>query len=126
MQIDEPRRALDDLNRVAELKPQPEPIFLMTRASVYRHLGEYGKALDDLNQADALDRKAWETDIVFGLLFQADTYARLGDEARALTTCARLPEDFWTPGIEGAPGGNKIEVAEKLRVVAAAARARKT
>lgn len=122
MRIGEPQRALDDLNRVAELDPKPEPIFLMARARVHRHIGEYENALADLNRADALDPKAWETDIVFGLLFQADTYARLGDEANALATCARMPEDFWTPGIEGAPGGNKAEVAEKLRAVAAATR----
>ena len=122
MQIGEPQRALDDLNKSAELTPKPEPIFLMARARVHRKLGKYKKALDDLNQADALDPKAWETDVVFGLLFQADTYARLGDEARALATCARLPEDFWTPGVEDAPGGNKTEVAERLRGIAAAAR----
>jgi tetratricopeptide (TPR) repeat protein len=124
LKLGEPQRALDDLTKAAELNPKPDPMFLMARAHVYRHLGEYEKALADLNQADALDPKAWETDIVFGLLFQADTYARLGDEAHALATCARLPEDFWTPGVEGAPGGNKAEVAEKLRAVAAAARGR--
>jgi tetratricopeptide (TPR) repeat protein len=122
MQIGEPQKALDDLKTVAELDANPNPMFLMARAAVYRHLGQYEKALADYNQADALDPKAWETDIVLGLLFQADTYARLGDEGPALSTCARLPEDFWTPGIRGAPGGGKTEVAEKLRVVAATAR----
>jgi tetratricopeptide (TPR) repeat protein len=122
MKIGEPRRALDDLNTVVKLDPEPKPILLMARARVYRHLGEYEKALQDLNQADAIDPKAWETDIVFGLLFQADTYARLGDEAHAVATCARLPEDFWTPGIEGVPRGSRSEVAEELRDIAASAR----
>jgi tetratricopeptide (TPR) repeat protein len=122
MEVGEPQRALDDLKTVAELDAKPDAMFLMARAAVYRHVGEYEKALADYNQAGALDPKAWETDIVFGLLFQADTYARLGDEGHALSTCARLPEDFWTPGIRGAPGGDKTEVADKLRAVAAAAR----
>jgi hypothetical protein len=55
---------------------------------------------------------------VFGLLFQADAHARLGNEAAALAYCARLPDDFWTPGIEGAPGGKKAQIAEELRRIA--------
>lgn len=122
MKIGEPRRALDDLNKVAERYSEPDAIFLMSRGMVYRHLGEYENALRDFNSADAHDPKKWETDIVFGLLFQADAYARLGDEANALATCSRLPEDFWTPGIEGTPGGDKTQVADKLRSIATAAR----
>jgi len=122
MKIGEPRHALDDLNRVAQLGAELDPIFLMSRGMVHRHLGEYQNALQDFNRADTLDPKKWETDIVFGLLFQADSYARLGDETRALATCERMPEDFWTPGFEGAPGGSKTEVAAKLRGIAAAAR----
>lgn len=124
MKIGEARRALDDLNKSAERHTEPDAIFLMSRGMVYRHLGEYENALRDFNSADAHDPKKWETDIVFGLLFQADTYARLGDETNALATCARLPEDFWTPGIEGTPGGEKTQVADKLRIIAAAARRR--
>ncbi|MGL1102614.1 hypothetical protein ACSTLM_00200, partial [Vibrio parahaemolyticus] len=67
----------------------------------------------------ALNPKQWEEDIVFGLLYQADLHARLGNEATALAYCARLPENFWTPGIYGAPGGGKAEIADKLRRIAA-------
>ena len=53
---------------------------------------------------------------------QADCHARLGDETTALACCARLPDDFWTPGIEGAPSGGKAEIAATLRSIAAEAR----
>jgi len=52
----------------------------------------------------------------------ADVHARLGNEAAALACCARLPDDFWTPGIYGAPGGGKADIADKLRHSAVDAR----
>jgi tetratricopeptide (TPR) repeat protein len=122
MRTGEPRRALEDLNKVIELESAPDPITLMSRGEVYRHLGEYKKAVEDFDRAEAIDPTAWEEDIVFGLLYQADTHARLGNEAAALACCARLPDDFWTPGIEGAPRGGKAEIADALRRIAADAR----
>jgi hypothetical protein len=58
------------------------------------------------------------------LLFQADSHAQVGDEAKALDCCARLPNGFWTPGFDGAPGGGKAEIAEELRCIATKARHR--
>jgi tetratricopeptide (TPR) repeat protein len=120
MHMGEPRRALEDLNKSIELKSNLAGF--LSRGEVYRHLGEYEKALEDFGRGEAMDSRAWEQDIVFGLLFQADCHARLGDEAAAVACCARLPDDFWTPGIRGAPGGDKAEVADKLRLVATQAR----
>jgi tetratricopeptide (TPR) repeat protein len=122
MHVGEPRRALDDLNKVIGFEGEHDPMSLMSRGLVYRHLGEYEKALEDLDRGEAIDPKQWEEDIVFGLLYQADLHARLGNEASALACCARLPDDFWTPGIRGAPGGGKAEIADKLRRIAADAR----
>jgi tetratricopeptide (TPR) repeat protein len=119
MKIGEPRQALDDLNKVIEL--DPKQVSFKSRAEVYRHLGEYENALEDLDRAESLDAKKWQED-GFGLLFQADTQARLENETAALGYCARLPDDFWTPGLSGAPGGDKAEIAEKLRHIAAEAR----
>jgi tetratricopeptide (TPR) repeat protein len=113
MRIGEPRQALEDLNKVIELKP--DTVSFLSRGEVYRHLGEYQKALEDFDRGEAINPSQWETDVVFGLLYQADTYARLGNEAAALACCARLPDDFWTPGVCGAPGGGKVEIADKLR-----------
>jgi len=56
------------------------------------------------------------------MLYQTDSYAHVGDEASALDCCARLPDDFWTPGIDDAPAGNKAEIADELRRIAAEAR----
>jgi tetratricopeptide (TPR) repeat protein len=119
MKIGEPQRALDDLNKVVELAP--ESVAFRSRGEVYRHLGEYDKALEDFGRAEALGPEEWEDD-AFGLLFQADCHARLGDEGNALACCKRLPEDFWTPGLNGAPSGDKAQVAEQLRHIAAHAR----
>ena len=120
MKIGEPRRALADLNKVIEL--DPEAVAYRSRGEVYRHLGQYDKALEDFERAEAINPEEWEKAIVFGLLYQADCHARLGDEDAALAHCARLPDDFWTPGLAGAPGENKADIAEKLRDIAAAAR----
>jgi tetratricopeptide (TPR) repeat protein len=124
MSIGQPQRALADLNKAIELRRQPGAMSFMARGEVYRHLGQHENALEDFDRAETIDPADWQHGIVFGLLYQADSYARLGNEAAALKCCARLPEDFWTPGLNGAPSGDKAEVAKKLRVIAAAARSR--
>lgn len=116
MKIGEPLRALGDLNTAIELKP--DMVSFMSRGEVYRHLGEYEKALEDFDRGEALDPQQWQED-VFGLYYQADTHARLGNDSAALSCCARLPDDFWTPGIHGAPAGGKAEIADTLRCMAA-------
>ena len=68
-----------------------------------------------------MNPKEWE-DAAITLLYQADTHAHLGDEAAALSCCARLPNDFWTPGLNGAPGGGKADIADMLCRIAADAR----
>ncbi len=120
MRLGKPLEALDDLNKVIGIEPDVTAV--LSRGEVYRHLGDHRKALEDFARAEAIDPMDWETGIVVGLLLQADSYGKLGDEAAALSCCARLPDDFWTPGLGGAPSGNKTEVAAKLRAVAASAR----
>jgi tetratricopeptide (TPR) repeat protein len=122
MKIGEPRRALDDLNKVIELDPCPVSLF--SRGGVYRHIGEYEEALADFQRGEAIDPKDWQSG-GFGPLYQADVHARLGNEAQALTYCARLPDDFWTPGIDGTPGGGKAQIADALRRMAADARSKR-
>jgi tetratricopeptide (TPR) repeat protein len=116
MKIGEPRKALEDLNKVVELNPDMSAFF--SRGLVRRHLGEYEQARDNFDRGEAIDPEQWERD-VFGLFYQADTHARLGNESAALAYCARLPDDFWTPGIHGAPGGGKADIADKLHHIAA-------
>ncbi len=123
MKIGEPQRALEDLNKVVELAP--EPVTYRSRGEVYRHLGAYDKALEDFGRAEALNPEKWDDD-AFGLLFQADCHARLGDEGRALACCDRLPNDFWTPGLNGAPAGNKTQIGEQLSHIAKEARRDRT
>jgi tetratricopeptide (TPR) repeat protein len=123
LDVGEPEKALADLNKAIELKP--DSMSFLSRGIVYRHLGEYHKALEDYSRGEALDPPQWQADAL-GLLYQADTHARLGDEAAALAHCSRLPDDFWTPGLDGAPSGDKAQIAKQLRRTAAHARGRRT
>ncbi len=117
--LGEPRRALDDLNTVVELAPTQAAF--CARGRVYRQLGEHERALADFRRGEAIDPKEWE-DAAITLLYEADSHARLGDEPSALDCCARLPDNFWTPGLDGAPAGDKAEVAGELRRIAAQVR----
>ena len=118
LKVGEPRRAIEDLNKNIEL--DPDQAAFEARGNVYRHIGDYEAALRDYKQADALDPALYEEGLT--LLYQADCHARLGDEAEALACCARLPDDFWMPGPDDTPAGDKAAVAERLRVIAASAR----
>jgi tetratricopeptide (TPR) repeat protein len=95
-----------------------------TRGDVYRCVGEYEKALEDLDRAEAINPAQW-AEAAFGLVSQADCHARLGNEVAALACCERLPDDFWTGSMEGAPRGSKAEIAQELRQIAADARRRR-
>lgn len=117
--LGDPRRALDDLNTAIELAPS-QAVFCV-RGRVYRQLGEHEKALADFHRGESINAKEWQEHVI-PLLYQADSYAHVGDETKALECCARLPDDFWTPGLDGAPPGNKAEIAAELRRIAAAAR----
>jgi tetratricopeptide (TPR) repeat protein len=119
MRVGEPRRALEDLNKAIEL--DPEPLTFFERSIVSRYLGDYEGALTDLDRSEKMIPEEWE-DLGFGLLYQADCHARLGELDKALGCCARLPADFWTPGIDGAPAGDPPAIAERVKVLAAEAR----
>ena len=58
MDLGEPQRALDDLNKVIEL--EPEPVAFIMRGEVYRFLGEYQKAVADYAHAEAMDPAEWQ------------------------------------------------------------------
>lgn len=79
--LGQPLRAIEDLDKAIELRP--DPTTFRSRAEVFRELGEYRKALDDLNRGEAMDPQEWQS-VGYGLLSQADCHARLGDEAAAL------------------------------------------
>jgi tetratricopeptide (TPR) repeat protein len=119
----EPRRALDDLTKAIQLAPKNQAIYC-ARGRIYRQLGEHEHALADFCRGEAINPKVWE-DQAITLFYQADSYAQLGDEASALACCERLPNDFWTPGFDGAPGGGKAEIAAELRRIAADARGKR-
>jgi tetratricopeptide (TPR) repeat protein len=120
MHLGQPRYALEDMDKVIE-HGGGQSVDFMSRGDVHRHLGDYEKALQDYDRGEALNPIEWRDDAI-GHLFQADCHARLGHEAEALAHCARLPDDFWTPGLLGAPAGDKARIADDLRRLAADAR----
>lgn len=83
------------------------------RGDTLHRLGRYQEAIDEYNRSEQMDPAQWLGG--FGPLFRADCYARLGEEAAALADCDTMPDDHWTPGLFGAPAGNKREVAAELR-----------
>jgi tetratricopeptide (TPR) repeat protein len=117
MNLGEPHLGLADLNKAIELAPNPSKF--EARGDVYRYLGEYERALQDYQHGEAMNPTEWAQG--YGLLLQADCHAQLGHERAALACCARMPDDFWTPGIDGAPAGDKVAIADKLRAIAAEA-----
>jgi tetratricopeptide (TPR) repeat protein len=119
MDVGHPRRALDDLDQVIEIAPTQGAFY--ARGIVHRQLGDHEAALADFRRGEAIDPQEWK-DAGITLLDEADSHARLGDEASALDCCARLPDNFWTPGLDGAPAGGKAEIADELRRIAADAR----
>ena len=123
MEVGEPQRALEDLNKSIEI--EPKQIAWLYRGHVHRHLGQYQNALDDFQHGESIDPEQW--DDIWGPLYQADCHARLGyahigNEPAALACWGLLPDDMWTPGPHGAPANNKSQIADELRRIAAAAR----
>ncbi len=121
LRVGETERAIADINKSIELDPSPTAF--KARGNLYRGLGDYTQAAKNYDQGESIDPEQWTKD-AFPLIYQADTYARLGDEAKALDCCARLPADFWTPGHNGLPPGGKAEIESELKRRAAAARGR--
>jgi tetratricopeptide (TPR) repeat protein len=112
-------RALDDIN--TSIKPEPDPISYISRAQVYRQMGQHQKAIEDYEGVRATHPILWQEDWL-SLLYQADSYACIGNEPAALACWGLLPDDMWTPGPHGAPAGNKSQIADELSRIAAAAR----
>ncbi len=110
----------EDLNKSLTL--EQHPITLKARGILLCDLGRYREAVRDFDQVEAPDPDLFVDS--WCLLFRADCHARLGNEEAALTDCARLAENHWTPGLFGAPAGNKQEVMAEIRRLAATARTR--
>jgi tetratricopeptide (TPR) repeat protein len=113
------QRALEDIDKSIELDPSPTA--LKARGDLHRRLGNYPLAARDYAQGEAISREQWAADAI-PLLYQADTYARMGDQPNALAYCARLPDDFWTPGHSDLPPGGKTEISAELKRHASEAR----
>lgn len=109
--------ALADLERAIELRPHQ--LYLLARGRIRASQGRHREALADYAQAEALAPEQWVD--FWGPLNQAESHARLGDEAAALAAMSRMKNDYY-PGLDGTPRGYKPEIEAELRRRAAAAR----
>jgi tetratricopeptide (TPR) repeat protein len=118
-ELGSPMLALADLDQSLSL----EDHYVTQRAKgrVLHQMGRYGEAIACLDHCEQMEPAEWPQ--ALGPLIRADCQARLGNEAAALADSATLPDDHWTPGVFGLPGGNKQEVAAELRRRAATASA---
>ena len=110
-------KALDDIDRAIALNDSV--IGHLSRGKILSSLGRYQEALADFNRAEELDPAGWVD--CWGPLYRADCRAWLGQADAALADCARLPEDFFSPGLSGTPSGNKAQITAAIRQRAAGA-----
>jgi len=112
--------ALADLDKSLDL--EDHYVTHRARGRILHQLGRYQEAIEAFNRCERMEPAQWGR---FCALVRADCHARLGNETAALADCSTMPDDHWTPGLFGAPAGNKQEVAVELRRRAAAARENK-
>lgn len=120
LELGEPQKALADLDTVIARDPN-NPWNFLSRGNLHRRTGDFAQALQDYDRGEAMDPEEWQSHAI-GLFFQADCHARVGNESAALSYCSRLPDDFWTPGLFGAPHGGPDEIADQLKEIAYTAR----
>jgi tetratricopeptide (TPR) repeat protein len=110
--------ALADIDTALSLRNSPATRLL--RAILLRRMGRYQEAIDDFNICDA-SQEARVTGGFFAV-DRAECHARLGNLEAALADCASLKDDHWTPGIFGGLPGDKSQVTEAIRRLAAEAK----
>src|SRR5262249_35997326 len=103
--------ALADLDKALSLRDSQ--ITRQSRAELLRRLGRRPEAIAEFDRAESMNPSLWPTG--FGPLFRAHSHAVLGNLEAALADCAALPNDHWTPELDGAPGGTKAEVTAEIR-----------
>jgi len=118
LKLEEPGRALNDINTVIKL--DPSELAYTCRANIYRQIQKYQEAIQDYERIERINPELWREDW-FNLLYQADSYAQVGNLSGALRCWEFLPDDFWTPGMNGAPPGGKMAIQDELLRIAAAA-----
>jgi tetratricopeptide (TPR) repeat protein len=111
--------ALADVEKAIALS-EAHPLLHNARGVVLRELNRHEEAVEEFSRSREIAPEAWVS--IFGALFRAHSHALLGNLAEALADCAALRDDHWTPGLLGAPSGNKKEVTEEIHRLALAAR----
>jgi len=104
-------KALEDLNTALTL--EPASVVFHARGLCHVRLKRFDDALFDFATAKSLDPEVWEG--FWGPVYEAHCHAQLGNEAEAMAACDALPDDHWSRGLHGAPGGTKEEITEAIR-----------
>ena len=113
--------ALADVEKAIALS-ESHPLLHNARGVVLRELNRHEEAIEEFSRSREIAPEDWA--YIFGALFRAHSHALLGNLHEALADCAALRDDHWTPGLLGAPAGDKKEVTEEIRRLALAARRR--
>jgi tetratricopeptide (TPR) repeat protein len=121
-QLGEHDKALADIDRVLELKPNSGGY--SARGKFFHDIGDHQRAIDDLTRARTLDDDEWKTSL--DPHYRADSLARLGRLDDALSDCAFIPDDHWMPALSGLPAGNKQQFVDEIKRRALLARTAKT
>jgi tetratricopeptide (TPR) repeat protein len=108
--------ALSDIDTALSLSDSVGTRF--ERGVVLRCLGRYHEAIEEFNRCEAERPRLYSTLLEIN---RAACHARLGNLEAALADCARLPDDHWMSGLDGALRGTKSQVIETVRRLAAEA-----
>ncbi len=102
--------SLADLDKALAL--EEKPVRRLVRGEILYRLGRYREALDDFRCGEAQKPQLWGE--FGGPVYEAECHLRLGDARAALAASARIPEGHWSPGLWGAPRGNKAEITAEI------------
>ena len=113
--VDRFDKALEDLNKAIDLKPDDGLIF-EARGELLYQMGRVDEALEDLDAAEELNPTEWEE--AFAPIYRAQCHAALGNLEAALSDCRRINPQHWTPGVHGMLKGGRAEITAQITRIA--------
>ena len=103
--------ALPCRDKVVELAPESTMSYY-SRADLLYQMGEYAAAIPDFTRSAELDHE--QALGAANFLYRADCHRHLGNYAKAIADCARVPDDFDFPGFLGHWEGSKHHLLAEI------------